>query len=250
MAEQEGNDAGGICRISGRLYMSGLQGATDQNQLRGHQIKQVVNLSGISTHLAPEFSCLELELEEDKNITKVFDQAIAAFAREEGRTLVHCKMGVSRSAAVVLAILLHEEGYTLKAAWEHLKSQRPYSEPSTALWQQLSQLERRCYGLELSTMSLRDYIEGDMREEFGASLDTTLWHRAFAETMSARGVGFPEKLDFYFAYRNMLSDSDSGEEGVHCKDEESEPCEDTEEATSGEGHCHELASLAKRPRLA
>jgi hypothetical protein len=51
--------------------------------------------------------------------------------------LVHCQMGVSRSATVVMAYLMRYHNMTRDQAYIHLKQQRPSINPNEGFWQQL-----------------------------------------------------------------------------------------------------------------
>jgi protein-tyrosine phosphatase len=47
-----------------------------------------------------------------------------------GKILVHCFAGVSRSATVVIAYLMQEHGLTYHAAMKLVKSKRPFINPN------------------------------------------------------------------------------------------------------------------------
>ncbi|OQV13404.1 hypothetical protein BV898_12356 [Hypsibius exemplaris] len=59
-----------------------------------------------------------------------------------GRVLVHCLMGVSRSASVVLAYLVKYRGMSLEEAHELVRRQRPMISPNRGFWEQLSLFEK------------------------------------------------------------------------------------------------------------
>lgn len=54
-----------------------------------------------------------------------------------GAILVHCKMGVSRSASTVLAYLMKSQGWSLDEAFANLKARRPIVQPNEGFWSQL-----------------------------------------------------------------------------------------------------------------
>ena len=66
-------------------------------------------------------------------------------AESGGRTLVHCVAGVSRSVTVVLAYLLRYY-CPLSAAWTHVTTVRPWSNPNMAFRSQLRRWETQFYG--------------------------------------------------------------------------------------------------------
>ena len=62
---------------------------------------------------------------------------------KKGRTLVHCFAGISRSATLVIAYLVHELGYTLRQAHDFVRSKRPCIQPNIGFWKQLIELENK-----------------------------------------------------------------------------------------------------------
>lgn len=51
--------------------------------------------------------------------------------------LVHCKMGVSRSAATVAAYAMKQYGWTLEQALRHVQELRPIARPNPGFLRQL-----------------------------------------------------------------------------------------------------------------
>ncbi|XP_041916813.1 protein phosphatase Slingshot homolog 3 [Alosa sapidissima] len=59
-------------------------------------------------------------------------------ARQSGQAvLVHCKMGVSRSASTVMAYLMKQQGLTLEEALSYVRECRPIVQPNDGFMQQL-----------------------------------------------------------------------------------------------------------------
>ncbi|ELR20038.1 dual specificity phosphatase [Acanthamoeba castellanii str. Neff] len=77
-----------------------------------------------------------------------FARAIAFIGSREGggRILVHCTAGVSRSASVVMAYLMHAHGLTLKQAFIHVKQRRTSVRPNGGFMEQLDAFERELHG--------------------------------------------------------------------------------------------------------
>ncbi|KAK3564609.1 hypothetical protein QTP86_023752, partial [Hemibagrus guttatus] len=60
-------------------------------------------------------------------------------ARKSGQSvLVHCKMGVSRSASTVIAFLMKQQGWTLEEALNHVRECRPIVHPNDGFFRQLN----------------------------------------------------------------------------------------------------------------
>ncbi|KAL0175932.1 hypothetical protein M9458_028262, partial [Cirrhinus mrigala] len=51
--------------------------------------------------------------------------------------LVHCKMGVSRSASTVIAYLMKQQGWALDHALNHVRERRPIVQPNEGFLKQL-----------------------------------------------------------------------------------------------------------------
>ena len=82
-----------------------------------------------------KFSYLRLELrdEMDEDVQAVFEEAfqfIELCKQKDEKILVHCMMGISRSATMVLMYLMRGEGMTLRDAWALTKAARPIVLPN------------------------------------------------------------------------------------------------------------------------
>ncbi|VDN38899.1 unnamed protein product [Dibothriocephalus latus] len=53
------------------------------------------------------------------------------------RCLVHCKMGISRSGATVVAYVMKEKGWDLKKSLDYVRSKRPCVNPNPNFLRQL-----------------------------------------------------------------------------------------------------------------
>lgn len=73
-------------------------------------------------------------------ITKFFD------SNPEGRVLVHCVQGRSRSPSLLLAYLVKGRNMDLKEAWALVKQKRPCVRPRFQFFEQLMEFERRIRG--------------------------------------------------------------------------------------------------------
>ena len=65
-------------------------------------------------------------------------------ALQHGNVLVHCTMGVSRSATVVVAFIMRECRVQMAEAYKCLEDVRPYINPNPGFMLQLREWERQC----------------------------------------------------------------------------------------------------------
>jgi dual specificity phosphatase 12 len=75
-----------------------------------------------------------------QNIIQYFDETfdfIHHILEGEGRVLVHCVAGVSRSATIITAYLMRLKGLRYKAALAMLKRVRPFVTPNDGFLEQL-----------------------------------------------------------------------------------------------------------------
>lgn len=83
-----------------------------------------------------------------ENIAKYFQQCIDFIDRaryEDGKVLVHCWVGVSRSASIVIAYLMARCDMRLHEAYDHVKSRRNIICPNKSFIKALQQLDKDLY---------------------------------------------------------------------------------------------------------
>jgi protein phosphatase slingshot len=102
--------------------------------------------------MAPNFKCVK--------VYKFLLCGIFIFCRKEGsKVLVHCKMGVSRSASVVIAYAMKAYNWDFKEAFEHVKQKRSCIKPNASF---ISQLET--YQGILEAMKNREKLQRSKSE--------------------------------------------------------------------------------------
>ncbi|XP_059476137.1 dual specificity protein phosphatase 10-like [Neocloeon triangulifer] len=69
-----------------------------------------------------------------------------------GKVLVHGELGVDRSAALVMALLMQQCSCSLEDAFYHVKACRPTVQPSDVMLQALAKLEAEIFGKRLTSI--------------------------------------------------------------------------------------------------
>lgn len=150
----------GISEVLPSLYLCGACAIVRPETLESLEIKFVVNATVElpDTPLPderPEYMRVPIKDSRESNLIEYFDQVadmIEKTRQEDGKSLVHCVAGVSRSVSLVLAYLMKYADMSLKNAFQHVRSVRPQVRPNLGFFKQLIDYEQRLYGT--STVSM------------------------------------------------------------------------------------------------
>lgn len=130
-------------QVRPRLFISDAETAEDRNVLLRHNVSHIVNLCGSETPYPEEFTYLTFGNIMDcpkQDILSHLGRCIAFINRglDSGTgVLVHCHAGVSRSATVVIAFLMHSESLSVDEALRELRKVRPCVQPNQGFIVQL-----------------------------------------------------------------------------------------------------------------
>lgn len=125
------------------LYLGDFASACNKEKLQQLQITHVVTaILGVDEMFPEDFIYLTLPLRDVKseNIYTVFansSEFIKQAINNNGRVLVHCICGVSRSSTLVAAYLIKEYGFTPDQAIEFIQSKRNIVKPNSGFRAQL-----------------------------------------------------------------------------------------------------------------
>jgi protein-tyrosine phosphatase len=161
--------------IPGHLYLSSRLGAQDRTVLRELNIfyildarpapgelaknsktlgtvktdDEIENVNETEAMQAIERMWLGLHDSEQESILPAVErghQFIEDAKRNGKSVLVHCELGISRSASVVLSYLMKYHNMTFKQAWQHTKERRRIILPNHGYMRQLQAFEIQIYG--------------------------------------------------------------------------------------------------------
>mmetsp|Transcript_26433 Transcript_26433/g.60171 ORF Transcript_26433/g.60171 Transcript_26433/m.60171 type:complete len:216 (-) Transcript_26433:3-650(-) len=147
--DEDEEDGGDIDEVMPGLFLGGMEGAMQHDELRRRGVTHVLNAA--SYNLSPSaydphaFRYLILCAEDtpSENLKRHFDKTTSfiASAMSSGAVYVHCYAGVSRGPSVVIAFLMMNMGMTFKDAYSVCKRARPQVFPNNGFVNQLMQLE-------------------------------------------------------------------------------------------------------------
>lgn len=142
----------GLSQITKSLFISNGAAANDKLLLSSNQITTVINVSvEIANTFYEDIQYVQVPVV-DAPIARLSDffdpiaDHIHSVEMKQGRTLLHCAAGVSRSAALCLAYLMKYHGMSLLDAHTWTKSRRPIIRPNSGFWEQLIHYEFQLFG--------------------------------------------------------------------------------------------------------
>lgn len=134
-------------KILDYLYLGTEWNASNYDSLVNDRVTHILNVSSEVDNFFPDaFKYLNIRVLDidETDLLKEFDRTFKFIqeAKEQNTAcLVHCKMGVSRSASVVIAYLMKEEDYTFEQALGFTKQKRPCINPNDGFRTQLKTYE-------------------------------------------------------------------------------------------------------------
>ncbi|XP_076836275.1 dual specificity protein phosphatase 4 [Brachyhypopomus gauderio] len=141
------HDQGGPVEILPFLFLGSALHASKRETLDGMGISALLNVSSnCPNHFedAYLYKCIPVEDNHKEDISSWFIEAIEfidSVKDSNGRVLVHCQAGISRSATICLAYLMKKKRVRLDEAFEFVKQRRSIISPNFSFMGQLLQFE-------------------------------------------------------------------------------------------------------------
>ncbi|XP_030624962.1 dual specificity protein phosphatase 4 [Chanos chanos] len=141
------HDQGGPVEILPFLFLGSALHASKKDMLDGMGISALLNVSSnCPNHFegAYQYKCIPVEDNHKEDISSWFIEAIEfidSVKDSNGRVLVHCQAGISRSATICLAYLMKKKRVRLEEAFEFVKQRRSIISPNFSFMGQLLQFE-------------------------------------------------------------------------------------------------------------
>ncbi|KAK2499495.1 hypothetical protein MC885_015238 [Smutsia gigantea] len=150
-------------RIFPHLYLGSEWNAANLEELQRNRISHILNMAREIDNFYPErfiYHNVRLWDEESAQLLPHWKEThrFVEAARAQGtRVLVHCKMGVSRSAATVVAYAMKQYGWSLEQALRHVQELRPVARPNPGFLRQLQTYQ----GILTARHGVGDQEEGE-----------------------------------------------------------------------------------------
>ena len=134
-------------KILDYLYLGSEWNASNLDELRANGITRILNCTREIDNFFPadfQYKNIRVYDEESTDLLRFFEET-CKFIKEAkdtgGKCLVHCKMGISRSASCTIAFIMKEYGKDLFSALLHAKDRRSIVNPNKSFLKQLEVYE-------------------------------------------------------------------------------------------------------------
>ncbi|KAM6987396.1 protein phosphatase Slingshot homolog 2 [Tautogolabrus adspersus] len=129
------------------VYLGSEWNASNLEELQNSGVRYILNMTREIDNFFPgmfEYHNIRVYDEEATNLLEYWNETFKFIskARKAGaKCLVHCKMGISRSASTVIAYAMKEYGWNLDTAFEYVKEKRAVTKPNPAFMKQLEEYQ-------------------------------------------------------------------------------------------------------------
>ncbi|KAL0965641.1 hypothetical protein UPYG_G00283860 [Umbra pygmaea] len=134
-------------QIFDHLYLGSEWNASNLEELRDCGVGYILNVTReIDNFFPATFSYHNIRVydEETTDLLSHWNETynfIVRAKKNQSKCLVHCKMGVSRSASTVIAYAMKEYGWSLEKAYNFVKQKRSIARPNASFMRQLAEYE-------------------------------------------------------------------------------------------------------------
>jgi hypothetical protein len=155
------------------LWLGSVESAQDRRLIESLGITHIVNATIRSRrNYFPDLvkyltvDVLDEVSEDMSNFFEPVNDFINGAEREQGRVLVHCQAGISRSACLTVNYLRVRNQSTLKDALEYVTQQRPEVHPNRSFMEQLIQQEAKSNPEQRTSIDINDIgTHGGVKEK-------------------------------------------------------------------------------------
>uniref|UniRef100_A0A4W5Q792 protein-serine/threonine phosphatase n=1 Tax=Hucho hucho TaxID=62062 RepID=A0A4W5Q792_9TELE len=133
--------------IFDHVYLGSEWNASNLEELQTSGVRYILNVTREIDNFFPgvfEYHNIRVYDEEATNLLEYWNDTykfITKAKKAGAKCLVHCKMGVSRSASTVIAYAMKEYGWDLERAFDYVKERRGVTKPNPSFMKQLEEYQ-------------------------------------------------------------------------------------------------------------
>ncbi|XP_069617259.1 protein phosphatase Slingshot homolog 2 isoform X2 [Ranitomeya imitator] len=133
--------------IFDHLYLGSEWNASNLEDLQTRGVRYILNVTREIDNFFPgvfEYHNIRVYDEEGTDLLAYWNDTykfISKAKKHGAKCLVHCKMGVSRSASTVIAYAMKEYGWNLDRAFDYVKERRTVTKPNPSFMKQLEEYQ-------------------------------------------------------------------------------------------------------------
>uniref|UniRef100_A0A8C6KZP8 protein-serine/threonine phosphatase n=1 Tax=Nothobranchius furzeri TaxID=105023 RepID=A0A8C6KZP8_NOTFU len=133
--------------IFDHVFLGSEWNASNLEELQKSGVQYILNVTREIDNFFPgvfEYHNIRVYDEEATDLLAYWNDTFKFISRAKksgSRCLVHCKMGISRSAATVIAYAMKEFGWDLKKAFDYVKERRTVTKPNPSFMRQLEEYQ-------------------------------------------------------------------------------------------------------------
>ncbi|TNN67295.1 Protein phosphatase Slingshot 2 [Liparis tanakae] len=129
------------------VFLGSEWNASNMEELQKSGVQYILNVTREIDNFFPgvfEYHNIRVYDEEATDLLAYWNDTYKFISRAKkagAKCLVHCKMGISRSAATVIAYAMKEFGWDLKKAFDYVKERRTVTKPNPSFMRQLEEYQ-------------------------------------------------------------------------------------------------------------
>uniref|UniRef100_UPI003AB07DF9 protein phosphatase Slingshot homolog 2b isoform X1 n=1 Tax=Centroberyx gerrardi TaxID=166262 RepID=UPI003AB07DF9 len=133
--------------IFDHVYLGSEWNASNLEELQNSGVQYILNVTREIDNFFPglfEYHNIRVYDEEATDLLAYWNDTYKFISRAKkagAKCLVHCKMGVSRSASTVIAYAMKEYGWDLERAFDYVKERRAVTKPNPSFMRQLEEYQ-------------------------------------------------------------------------------------------------------------
>ncbi|XP_031646431.1 protein phosphatase Slingshot homolog 2 isoform X2 [Oncorhynchus kisutch] len=221
--------------IFDHVYLGSEWNASNLEELQTSGVRYILNVTREIDNFFPgvfEYHNIRVYDEEATNLLEYWNDTYKFItkARKAGaKCLVHCKMGVSRSASTVIAYAMKEYGWDLERAFDYVKERRGVTKPNPSFMKQLEEYQGILLASKQRHNKLwRSHSDSDLSERHESPLCKTgppshTLGLSDPHNNNNNNGPTPSLQHFLLQALGAANDPDNKSKGSHISDTQSEP---------------------------